>query len=271
MQHDPSGLRAVVLDSPWPPEASWTGPLPTLVSRELRQVLSLCAADHKCSARYPDLQSRFDVLLSSWLSTPPVKNGHDYSAEEMAAYLLDALYDDEGARSLPKTIDQILRGDYSALDKFLVAQSDYNEGQFFTHLCKEEFPFESPDSIEGADSSDPIAKATARAARRYFAACSGFKVGAPDAVENQPVVSDIPTLMISGDIDAGCQAELTDAAVKTLSHGQAFNLPNMTHAPAQRSPCAKRMVAAFYADPLAKVDASCIAGDRPTFPFILAP
>mgnify|MGYP006164474951 CR=1 FL=1 len=38
MQHDPSGLRAVVLDSPWPPEANWTTPLPGLISRETRQV-----------------------------------------------------------------------------------------------------------------------------------------------------------------------------------------------------------------------------------------
>jgi len=44
-----------------------------------------------------------------------------------------------------------------------------------------------------------------------------------------------------------------------------------THAPAQRSPCAKRMVAAFYADPSANVDASCIAGDRPAFPYDLEP
>ena len=272
MKHDPLGLRAVVLDSPWPPEVSWTGPIATLVSRELRQVLALCAADPTCNARHPDLESRLDAMTRRWLESPPSNDkGHRYAAEELAAYLLDSLYDDEGARSLPTTIDQIIGGDRSALDKFLVDQSGYNEGQFFTHLCKEEFAFESPSAIQGLHGTDPIAQATARAANRYFDACKGFDVGTADPVENQPVASDIPTLLLTADIDAGCPLEFAVAAATHLGHGQVFNMPNMTHAVASRSPCAKRMVAAFLDRPDAEVDARCIASDRPAFPFILDP
>ncbi|MEO6103930.1 MAG: alpha/beta fold hydrolase [Pseudoxanthomonas sp.] len=272
MQHDPSGLRAVVLDSPWPPEVSWTGPVATLVSRELRQVLALCAADATCNSRHPDLESRLDAMTRHWLESPPSNDkGHHYAAEELAAYLLDALYDDEGARSLPTTIEQIIGGDRSALDEFLVEQSGYTEGQFLTHLCKEEFPFEAPSAIQGAQGSDPIAQATARAAKRYFDACKGFDVGAADPVENQPVTSDIPTLLLAADIDAGCPVEFAVAAATHLVHAQVFNMPNMTHGVASRSPCAKRMVAAFLDQPSATVDASCIAKDRPTFPFIVDP
>ena len=272
MQHDPAGLRAVVLDSPWPPEVSWTGPIGTLVSRELRQVMALCAADATCNARHPALESRLDAMTRQWLESPPSNDkAHRYAAEELAAYLLDALYDDEGARSLPMTIEQIIGGDRSALDNFLVDQSGYNEGQFFTHLCKEEFAFESPSAIQGLHGTDPIAQATARAAKRYFDACKGFEVGAPDPIENQPVSSDIPTLLLTADIDAGCPVEFALAAATHLKHAQVFNMPNMTHAVAGRSPCAKRMLAAFLEQPASKVDPSCIANDRPTFPFILDP
>lgn len=272
MQHDPSGLRAVVLDSPWPPEVSWTGPIGTLVSRELRQVLALCAANAACNTRHPDLESRLDAMTRLRLESPPSNDkGHRYAAEELAAYLLDALYDDEGARSLPTTIEQIIGGDDSALDEFLVEQSGYNEGQFFTHLCKEEFAFESTSDIQGLHGTDPVAQATARAAKRYFDACKGFDVGAPEPVENQPVASDIPTLLLTADIDAGCPLEFAVAAATHLGRAQVFNMPNMTHAVAHRSPCAKRMLAAFLDQPAATVDASCIANDRPTFPFILDP
>lgn len=211
-------------------------------------------------------------MTRQWLQAPPSNDkGHCYAAEELAAYLLDALYDDEGARSLPSAIEQIIGGDRSGLDNFLVDQSGYNEGQFYTHSCKEEFAFESPSAIQGLQGADPVAQAAARAAKRCFVACKGFNVGAPDPIENQPVTSDIPTLMPTADIDAGRPLEFALAAATHLGHVQAFNMPNMTHAVAARSPCAKRMVAAFLDQPDAKVEASCIVNDRPTFPFILVP
>jgi pimeloyl-ACP methyl ester carboxylesterase len=271
MARDPAQLRSVVLDSPWPPEASWSAPLPKLVSREWRKVLALCAAHAACASLYPGQEARHDALITTWLAHPPQTAEHAYSAEEMAAFLLDALYDDAGARSLPRTIDQVLQGDYSALDKFLRLQSNYAEGQFFTHLCKEEFAFESPAGIDVGDGSDPIVVATARATRRYFEACKGFAVGAPDPRENQPVTSAIPTLLLTGAIDAGCPTEFAQAAARHLVHGQAFDFPNTTHGPGKRSACAISMVKAFQARPLAPVDARCIPGDRPAFPFMLEP
>lgn len=271
MQRDPSGLRAVVLDSPWPPEATWTAPLPGLISRELRQVLALCARDAACNARYPNVEARLDDLFRQWLRAPEPGPKQGHSAEALAAFLLDSLYDDVGARSLPMSIAQIVDGDFTALDAFLVEQSGYTEGQFFTHLCKEEFAFESPAVLDGATGQDPIAQATARAARRYFDACRGFAVGAPDPIDNQPLTSAIPTLLLTADIDAGCPTELAVAAAANLSNSQVFEMPNMTHGVASRSPCAKRMVAAFLDQPGKQVDGACVAGDRPRFPFVLEP
>lgn len=155
MQHDPEGLRAVVLDSIWPPDGNATAPMPGLVSREVRQILRLCAADAACRGRYPDLERRFDARLAEWLKTPVVTDGKTYAADHVAAYLLDAVYDTEAARALPRSLEALLNGDFSALAKFLVAQSDYVEGQFFTHMCKEEFPFEQLAAVDGARSRRP--------------------------------------------------------------------------------------------------------------------
>ena len=270
MQHDPADLRAVVLDSVWPPEASATGPLPMLVSREVRQILGMCAADTACNARYPEIERRFDEMLTAWLVKPVVKDGKTYTADDIAAYLLDAVYSPEGARSLPRSMDMIVRGDYSDLDRFMVAQSDYIEGQFFTHLCKEEFPFESAQAVEAGE-GDPIAEATARDARRFFPVCDGFKVGAIDPVENKQLVSAIPTLLLTADIDAGCPAELSEEAVKTLKNGVHYNFVNRTHGIMRQSPCAQKMVTQFLTTTDAHVDASCMPADQPKFVFNLAP
>ena len=271
MQHDPEGLRAVVLDSPWPPEANWTGAQPPLVSRELRQVLALCASDAACNEKFPQLESRFFKMMQQWLSAPPLTKQRQYNADEVAAYVLEALYDDEAARSLPMVLNQIIGGDYSALDAFLRDRNDSVEGHFLAHLCKEEFAFESPAAIQGLDGQDPVAVAAARGVARLFKACEGFAVGAPDPIENQAVVSELPTLLLSADIDAGCPTELAVAAARSLSHAQVFNMPNMTHSVGARSPCAKRMIAAFLDRPNVPVDSSCIATDRLVFPLLLEP
>ena len=266
MQHDPADLRAVVLSSTWPPEANATAPLPGYVSREVRQVLGYCAKDATCAAKYPDLEKRFDARMTEWLKAPVTKDGKTYTAEEMAAFLLDEIYSDRGARSLPMTIDTVMKGDYSHLDEFKKTQAGYTEGQFFTTLCNEEFPFEDVNAVKD-DPADPIATAVAHDTRRFFAVCKAFNPGTPDPVENQPLTSDIPTLMLSADIDAGCPAELSDEAVKKLSHGKSFFFPNRMHT-IQGSDCSKKMIAQFLdtADP--NVDASCIKTDRPVFPFI---
>jgi len=271
MQHDPEGLRAVVLDSPWPPEANWTGAQPALVSRELRQVLALCASDSACNGKFPQLEARFDRMMQQWLDAPPLTKQHQYNADEVAAYVLESLYDDEAARRLPMVLDQIIGGDYSALDTFLIDRNDSVEGHFLAHLCKEEFAFESPAAIEGIDGHDPVAIAAAHGVARLFKACEGFAVGAPDPIENKAVVSALPTLLLSADIDAGCPTELAVAAARSLSHAQVFNMPNMTHNVGARSPCAKRMIAAFLDRPDATVDSSCIATDRPAFSLLLLP
>lgn len=268
MQHDPADLRAAVLSSTWPPEANATAPLPGLVSREVRQVLAYCAQDTECNRRYPDLEKRFDAYMARWLDHPVTANGKTFTADEMGAYLLDEIYDDEGARSLPTTIDTVMKGDYRGLDRFVGIQAGYTEGQFFTTLCNEEFSFEDVNAVKD-DPNDPIATSVARDTRRFFPVCKAFNPGKPDPVENQPLTSDIPTLMLSADIDAGCPAELSDAAVKRLSHGRNYFFPNRMHT-IQGSDCAKKMIAQFLetADP--NVDATCIKTDRPHFPFIYA-
>jgi pimeloyl-ACP methyl ester carboxylesterase len=269
MQRDTRGLRAVVLDSLWPPEASWTGPLPPLVSRETRKVLALCARDENCGAQHPDLERRFDALLAGWLEAPRVIGTRRYTADDVAAFLLESLYDNDGTRRLPVSIARLLGDDYSELDRFLQEQSGYVEGLFLANLCKEEFPFESADAIEGLKGEDPIAVATARASARNFAACDGFPVGRPDPLDNQPVVSPLPTLVLAAGIDAGCPVELAEAAVQRLANGQLAVFPNTTHGVRWQSQCAQGIVSRFLDEPRSPIDTACIAVEHAKFEFRL--
>ncbi len=267
MQHDPADLRAAVLSSTWPPEASATGPLGIYVSNNVRKVLRYCAQDSVCNAKFPNIEARLDARMTEWLKTPVILDGNTYTADEMGAYLLDEIYGDEGARRLPSTIDKVLKGNYHVMDNFIKYQAGYSEGQFFTTLCSEQFPFESPDKVDDGGGKDPIAAAVARDAKRFFPVCDAFPTGKPDPVEHQPLTSDIPILMLSADIDAGCPAELSEVAVKRLSHAKNYFFPNRMHT-IQGSDCSRKMIAEFLETANPNVNADCIKTDRPSFPFI---
>ena len=61
--------------------------------------------------------------------------------------------------------------------------------------------------------------------------------------------------------------DLARAAVARFSKGQLFIAPNATHGVNGSSPCARRMIRAFLADPLAPVAGDCLAAEAPPFAF----
>ena len=138
--HQPQGIRAVVQDSPWPPEADWTVGGPAMVSTSIDIVMKKCAAVAECAKRYPDLKAKLAVVAERWLAAPQTINGKTYTADDLGGYLMDASYFTAGV--LPRDLWKIIQGDVSPVQEFVENRDYYSEGQFMTHLCKEEIPFE---------------------------------------------------------------------------------------------------------------------------------
>jgi pimeloyl-ACP methyl ester carboxylesterase len=92
-------------------------------------------------------------------------------------------------------------------------------------------------------------------------------VGKPDPVDNQPVVSDIPTLLLAAEIDAGCPVELAETAVQRLSRGQLAVFSNLTHGVHGQSACAQDLVRRFLDAPDEPLDTSCIDAEQRSFDF----
>ncbi|MFO0447344.1 MAG: alpha/beta fold hydrolase, partial [Pseudomonadota bacterium] len=268
-RYAPEGLRAVIHDSPYPPEAKGTEELPRLVSREVREVLAICAADPACAKRFPDLAKRLDAFAAGLVAAPKTIGERRYTAEDLATFLLDATYSWSGARSLPRDLHAILEGRMEALDDYVASRSGYDEAANLAHFCKEELPFESARAMRDSAQGDPVAEAVALVAQRYFDACEGGPFGPPNPAEIERVASDVPTLLLAAGIDAGCTAEATLEAVKTLARGPAVVFPNATHGLVRISECARGIAKAFLADPTGPVDRGCVATAHARFPLTL--
>jgi pimeloyl-ACP methyl ester carboxylesterase len=268
-QYAPEELRAVVHDSPYPPEARGTEQLPMLLAREVRQTLALCTADKACQRAYPDLESRLDNVMETWLNRPQEFQGKQITVSDLASFLLDAIYDWDGIKALPKDLDSILAGDLSPIIDYLEGGEDFAEGQLLAHFCKEELPFEDPTAMKHLAGDEPLAKAVLTNTQRLFNACEEWPVGAPNPKENTPVSSDIPSLLIAAEIDAGCPTDFSIAALPYLSKGQYVAVPNAVHYLSNNSDCVMAMVTQFLDNPMAPVASACLAEEHQHLDFEL--
>lgn len=245
----PAGLRAVVLDSPTPPEARWAEGGPQLLSREVRQVLDACAADATCSRRHPRLAQRFDA----WLAAAPAE-----MQGPVAQFLMESIYEGALVRALPANLERLVSGDSTPLDVYRDGGgAGYREAQHLAVLCNEEFPFEDPAAVTRVPADDPIALQAARTLGNYFAACKGFTTTPPDPADQAPVSSPVPTLFLAAGIDAGCPAEQSEQAVQRFPAGQLVTFPHLTHGLSRNSACARTLVRQFLRNPAQPVDRQC--------------
>lgn len=269
VKHAPQGVRAVVLDSPWTPEAKWAEGGPEMVSDAVNEIFKRCAADAACNAKYPHPGADLDAFAGKLLAGPQTINGKTYAADDLGGFLMDAAYSGPDARALPATVARLAAGDLARLDDQMADRSGYSEAQHLTHLCKEEFPFESEAAMRKGAQRDPVTRLLENSFGRYFAVCKAYAVGAPDPVEAQPVSSTLPTLFLSAEIDPGCPPDVARAAVGRFSRGQLTIIPNTTHGVFRGSACARKMIRGFLADPNAKIDESCLHPEHDKFVFDL--
>ena len=214
MRDHPDAVRAAVLDAPLPPEADLYT-TPDAYDRALTEVFQECARDPACDAAYPDLEDVFDETLERLDGDPAIVSVHDPLAGLQRDLVLDGpafaeqvfrgLYSTGLRQALPGIIYDAHAGTFDTL--LLTAQLDVlrqyfrSWGMYFSVLCHDEVPFSSRGGFEEARARHP------RLAGMWehfeigpltFDVCERWDAGVAPALENEPVVSDVPTLLMTG-------------------------------------------------------------------------
>ena len=78
------------------------------------------------------------------------------------------------------------------------------------------------------------------------------------SVESQPVVSDIPTLILAGQFDQNTPSYWGRLAGETLSNSHYVEFPGMGHGVIRQGECAAKLISEFYVDPDNPPDESCV-------------
>ena len=270
MRDFPQGLRSVILDSTYPLQAS-EADVPASARRAFDKLFDSCAVDTACNAAYPDLRNTFfqtvDRLNGEPVSMTIAVPGGSYdvvlTGDLLNALLFQALYSTELIPLLPSIIYGAYEGtNYELWGRLAVIVTTYGErlsmGMYYSVQCGEEVRFSTREELVAADAAFPE-QHDVFDQEASWTICSQWQARPADPIENQPVASDIPTLVLAGDFDPITPPSFGQAAAATLSTSSFFTFPGMGHGVSISHPCPLNISLAFLDAPQAKPDAECIA------------
>lgn len=277
MRDFPDGVRSVVLDSTYPLSADLTVDTIANMDRAFDTFFAGCAADAACGEAYPDLETRFFALADTLNATPilvPVLHvftGQQLEAlvdgETMIEVLFQSLYSEELIVQLPKLIADVEQGHHTALStllsNFLISEEFVSAGMNLSVQCYEEVAFGTAAAAETAVSAYPQLAETFAVGTNTgpfaYTVCATWDVGSAPAVENEAIRSDLPTLVLAGEYDPITPPAWGQLVATNLPHATYLEFPGLGHAVSTAGDCPQGITLAFFADPTAAPDASCIA------------
>ncbi len=277
MRDHPAGIRSVVLDSTYTPDVDLIASAPANFSRALDVFFAGCETDTACSEAYPDLEQRlFDLVarLDADPITAPVRDvftNERYDAvfdgQTLLGVVFQGLYSEQVIPVLPQLVDELERGETTTL--VLLATNNLANGAFFSYgmnlsvQCNEEVPFTDESEVAAAATAEPRLEEFFATASNIgvpvYDMCDLWQAGTGAPVENEPVTSDLPTLVMSGEYDPITPPAWGERASATLSNATYVEFPGVGHGASLSGDCPLSVATAFFDDPAAPVDTSCIA------------
>ncbi len=259
--------------------------LPLFHARDGKQavdrLLDTCAADAACRTAFPDSKAELEKVLTG-LDTnrgkATVKSPVDgkpvavtIPRDIFAEQLRFTLYNAYSASATPYVVHRAAAGDFEPFARLsMLWEPDFRGilafGMHLSVTCAEDVPFVRPEVIEPA-----VAGTYLRGYRinQQVAACREWAQGEIPEGYHQPIVSDIPTLLVSGPYDPVTPPRWAEEAAPHLAQSLHWVIPNAHHGPGglTNDECYTNVAAAFIENgSVAGLDTSCGATmERPAF------
>ena len=283
VKEDPEGILAVAIDAIMPldireSELYWR--VVHWYVRDLQKLQQICDSQPACARRYPDILGRLRSAVQSVVDNPitvPVKDVENYPSgtvrffSDIVAFLpFVFLYEQDNYPGVPGLVyawaDAVEQRDETLFKAIALASGDtgfggQSQGMSNAILCLdgdteaqaragkkdlEEYP------VLGA------AIATVDSLDRQAASCDELGLFQRPAEEYWPVETDLPSLIIEGEMDPITPPPNAKAILPGFRNGTYVEFPWAGHGPSRSVKCAGDMLNAFYDDPNAEPDLACV-------------
>lgn len=267
----PEQVRSVTLDAVVEPDFVMFMDAAVDGQSALDQFFARCEADATCSATFPDLPGEFEGLLNRLDESPvditiphPLTNKPfdlTVTREMITNMVFNTLYVPDLVATLPLSIHTAYADEnYIPLisSAFLVNAGLY-DGMFYAVACTEDAPLISPDDAEQSSEGTVFGDRTVD----FASVCAEWPKGEVSAEFREPVTSDIPVLILSGEADPITPPRHAEEVAESLSNEIHLVFSDMGHGNLA-SECSLDIFRDFIENPfIAELDTSCVDNVQP--------
>jgi pimeloyl-ACP methyl ester carboxylesterase len=272
MRDHPQGIRSVTLDSVYPTTVDLSAAtLDAGYERVKQQLFDGCAQDTACHGAFPNLEGDFTATVAQLnanpyqgtIANPTLKRSQSIAitGNDVAVGLTLAMSDSSLIPQVPFILEQIKAGNTTLLDQLAIQALDFlnslAEGETASVDCGDRGALTETDDVQTVLAAHPEESTLLLISP---GSCSDWDVARAPAGFNDPVHSDIPTLVLADQYDPQTPPDDSKAAADALAHATFVLFPALGHgAVFSGDPCPIQIFQAFLADPATAVDTSCVA------------
>jgi pimeloyl-ACP methyl ester carboxylesterase len=269
MRDHPERVRSAALNAAVPIGMSVLHNMMPNAARSVQRLFRLCAADETCGTAYPDLEVQFFALVEQLNQEPvtlPMANPvggevFDFvlNGDRLCTWMFSAMYTNI---QMPLALGNFTAGDFSMLQstpQIFFPMTRFTYGLSYS-IFLTEAGFQTAREDQVIEGYGPFADGISLffSPRLLALAQDAWPVEPIEEGLLLPLKSDIPTLILNGELDHVIPATAVSEMAKNLSNGYTYLFPGVAHSPIDSGPCAFGMMMQFFADPSQAPDSSCV-------------
>jgi pimeloyl-ACP methyl ester carboxylesterase len=268
----PGSVRTIVLDGVVAPQLPLGPEIAIEAQRALDSILARCSGDPACHERFPDIEQDF-VRLRAQLDAQPVmvdltdpvtgRREHvEFGPAEFAGAIRLLAYNARSIAILPLLINEAANAHFEPLAAqfHMIAASMADAlalGMHNSVMCSEDVPFYNRDAIDyDALEASYIGIVQLDAIE---AMCSLWPSGPVDPDFHEPLATDLPVLLLSGEADPITPPRYASLAMVDFGDARHLTIPEQGHGQVAVG-CIPRLIGEFVREASHDtLDTDCLA------------
>ena len=269
----PERIRSVVMDSPLPLEVNYDEESLGNLMQSVEKLLSDCESDKNCNNTFPNIKKNFFDYLQEKTKDPLVvtienpKNGKAETfylkGEDLITVFTYASTGD--VINIPLEINKLLNTDLTSVKEqlsylFQEPSDGAGLGMRLSVWCAEEHPFNSQEMIASETKKYPQIEGLSPAVFEKEI-CDIWDVKKVSEIENQPIKSEVPVLLINGEYDNETPLKWAESMKYNLSNNFHLIFKGWKHTPTTNwgNQCAMQAANDFFNNPSVRPNPECFA------------